>query len=128
MLHSWKVLVPLGVLGVGAFNTLTYTGLKYTAATNGVLKLDRDWRTAFIPASDIGIFGTLEQCQERVQELAHAGVTDLRCVVPNSADVHDVIAQLTAIAVGTVDVFVPGAPRSKAPEPPPSWGGRRSEP
>lgn len=77
---------------------------------------------------DAGIFGTLEQCQERVQALAHAGVTDLRCVVPNSADVHDVIAQLTAIAVGTVDVFVPGAPRSKAPDPPPSWGGRRSAP
>ena len=37
VLRSWKVLVPLGVLGVGAFNTLTYTGLKYTAATNGVL-------------------------------------------------------------------------------------------
>jgi alkanesulfonate monooxygenase SsuD/methylene tetrahydromethanopterin reductase-like flavin-dependent oxidoreductase (luciferase family) len=77
---------------------------------------------------DAGIFGTLEQCQERVQALAHAGVTDLRCVVPNSADVHDVIAQLTAIAVGTIDVFVPGAPRSKAPDPPPSWGGRRSAP
>jgi alkanesulfonate monooxygenase SsuD/methylene tetrahydromethanopterin reductase-like flavin-dependent oxidoreductase (luciferase family) len=74
---------------------------------------------------DAGIFGTLEQCQVRVQELAHAGVVDLRCIVPNSTDVHDVIAQLTAIAVGTVDVFVPGAPRSKAPDPPPSWGGRR---
>jgi len=77
---------------------------------------------------DAGIFGTLEQCQERVQQLAHAGVTDLRCVLPNSADVHDVIAQLTAIAVGTVDVFVPGAPRSKAPDPPSSWGGRRTAP
>jgi drug/metabolite transporter (DMT)-like permease len=37
VLRAWKVLVPLGVLGVGLFNTLTYTGLKYTAATNGVL-------------------------------------------------------------------------------------------
>jgi drug/metabolite transporter (DMT)-like permease len=37
VLRAWKILVPLGVLGVGAFNTLTYTGLKYTAATNGVL-------------------------------------------------------------------------------------------
>jgi drug/metabolite transporter (DMT)-like permease len=37
ILRSWKVLVPLGVLGVAAFNTLTYTGLKYTSATNGVL-------------------------------------------------------------------------------------------
>ncbi len=35
--RSWKVLLVLGVLGVGAFNTLTYTGLKYTTATNGVL-------------------------------------------------------------------------------------------
>jgi drug/metabolite transporter (DMT)-like permease len=37
VLRAWKIIVPLGVLGVGAFNTLTYTGLKYTAATNGVL-------------------------------------------------------------------------------------------
>src|SRR5687767_2045670 len=35
--RAWKIIVPLGILGVGAFNTLTYTGLKYTAATNGVL-------------------------------------------------------------------------------------------
>src|SRR5688500_14698521 len=35
--RSWKILVVLGVIGVGAFNTLTYTGLKYTTATNGVL-------------------------------------------------------------------------------------------
>jgi drug/metabolite transporter (DMT)-like permease len=37
LLRSWKVLVPLGVLGVAAFNTLSYTGLKYTTATTGVL-------------------------------------------------------------------------------------------
>jgi alkanesulfonate monooxygenase SsuD/methylene tetrahydromethanopterin reductase-like flavin-dependent oxidoreductase (luciferase family) len=71
-----------------------------------------------------GIFGTLEQCQERVIDLAHAGVTDLRCVIPNAPDVHDVIAQLTAIAVGTVDILAPGVPRSKAPDPPVGWGGR----
>jgi drug/metabolite transporter (DMT)-like permease len=35
--RSWKILVLLGIVGVGAFNTLTYTGLKYTTATNGVL-------------------------------------------------------------------------------------------
>jgi alkanesulfonate monooxygenase SsuD/methylene tetrahydromethanopterin reductase-like flavin-dependent oxidoreductase (luciferase family) len=72
----------------------------------------------------IGIFGTLEQCQERVIDLAHAGVTDLRCLIPNAPDIHDVIAQLTAIAVGTVDVLAPGVPRSKAPDPPAGWGGR----
>jgi drug/metabolite transporter (DMT)-like permease len=37
IVRSWKVLVPLGVLGVGLFNTFSYTGLKYTSATNGVL-------------------------------------------------------------------------------------------
>jgi alkanesulfonate monooxygenase SsuD/methylene tetrahydromethanopterin reductase-like flavin-dependent oxidoreductase (luciferase family) len=71
-----------------------------------------------------GIFGTLEQCQERIIELAHAGVSDLRCVLPNSPDVHDVIAQLTAVAIGSPDVLLPGAPKSRAPDPPEAWGGR----
>ncbi len=74
----------------------------------------------------VGIFGTLEQCQDRVVEMAHAGVTELRCIVPNTADVHDVIAQLTAMVVGTVGVLSPNAPRSRAPDPPEGWGGRSS--
>lgn len=37
ILRSWKILTLLGVIGVGGFNTFTYTGLKYTTATNGVL-------------------------------------------------------------------------------------------
>jgi alkanesulfonate monooxygenase SsuD/methylene tetrahydromethanopterin reductase-like flavin-dependent oxidoreductase (luciferase family) len=78
----------------------------------------------FGPPSEVGVFGTLEQCQERVIELAHAGVNDLRCVLPNSPDVHDVIAQLTAVVIGTVDVLSPGSPKSKSPDPPPTWGGR----
>jgi alkanesulfonate monooxygenase SsuD/methylene tetrahydromethanopterin reductase-like flavin-dependent oxidoreductase (luciferase family) len=74
--------------------------------------------------AEAGIFGTVEQCHERVVELAHAGVTDLICVLPNSPDVHDVIAQLTAAVIGTAEAFTPGAPRSAAPAPPESWGGR----
>jgi drug/metabolite transporter (DMT)-like permease len=35
--RSWKVLVPLGVLGVGSFNTLVYLGLGQTTATNALL-------------------------------------------------------------------------------------------
>jgi alkanesulfonate monooxygenase SsuD/methylene tetrahydromethanopterin reductase-like flavin-dependent oxidoreductase (luciferase family) len=77
------------------------------------------------PPEEIGIFGTLEQCQERVIELAHAGVSDLRCVLPNSPDVHDVIAQLTAMVIGTVEILAPGAPRSRSPDPPSTWGGRQ---
>ncbi len=75
----------------------------------------------------VGIFGTLEQCQRRVIELAHAGVTDLRCVVPNTPDVHDVIAQLTAMVVGTREVLRPDSPRSRDPDPPAGWGGRRPD-
>jgi alkanesulfonate monooxygenase SsuD/methylene tetrahydromethanopterin reductase-like flavin-dependent oxidoreductase (luciferase family) len=77
---------------------------------------------------DIGIFGTLEECQDRVIALAHAGVTDLRCTLPAVSDVHDVIAQLTAMTVGTTDVLIPGSLRSPAPPPPAGWGGRPDTP
>jgi hypothetical protein len=43
-------------------------------------------------------FGSLEDCQAIVARLSAEGVTDLRCVLPDTPDVHDVIAQLTAIA------------------------------
>jgi len=35
--RSWKVLVPLGILGVGNFNLLVYVGLNETSATNALL-------------------------------------------------------------------------------------------
>jgi alkanesulfonate monooxygenase SsuD/methylene tetrahydromethanopterin reductase-like flavin-dependent oxidoreductase (luciferase family) len=76
------------------------------------------------PPARAGVFGTLEQCHDRVLALAHAGVTDLRCVLPDAPDVHDVIAQATAMTVGTVAKLVPGAPRSEPPPPPEGWGGR----
>jgi hypothetical protein len=72
----------------------------------------------------IGVVGTLEQCQDRVIELAHLGVADLRCVLPNTSDVHDAIAQLTAAVVGSLDVLAPNAPRSRPPDPPEGWGAR----
>jgi alkanesulfonate monooxygenase SsuD/methylene tetrahydromethanopterin reductase-like flavin-dependent oxidoreductase (luciferase family) len=76
------------------------------------------------PPTQAGVFGTLEQCHDRVITLAHAGVTDLRCVLPAAPDIHDVIAQATAMTVGTVAKLGPGAPRSPAPPPPEGWGGR----
>ena len=76
------------------------------------------------PPVAAGVFGTLEQCHERVIELAHAGVTELRCLLPDAIDVHDVIAQLTAMTIGSADKLVPGAPRTRVPEPPAGWGGR----
>jgi hypothetical protein len=77
---------------------------------------------------DVGIFGTLEECQDRVIALAHAGISDLRCILPAAPDVHDVIAQLTAVTIGTTDVLVPGSLRSPAPPPPEGWGGRPEQP
>ena len=47
--RSWKILAILGVIGVGAFNIFTYTGLKYTTATNGLLL------NSFIPILIIAI-------------------------------------------------------------------------
>jgi hypothetical protein len=94
-----------------------------TAEANARAAADPHFRRVSSPG-EVGVFGTLEQCQERVIELAHAGVSDLRCVVPNAPDMPDVLAQLTAIAIGTVDVLTPGSPRSKSPDPPAGWGGR----
>jgi hypothetical protein len=73
---------------------------------------------------EVGLFGTLEDGQRRVVELAHAGVLDLRCVLPDAPDVHDLVAQLTSVVVGSLDTHQPGAPRSADPEPPP-WAGPR---
>ncbi|HET9600117.1 MAG TPA: hypothetical protein VFP08_00950 [Acidimicrobiales bacterium] len=72
----------------------------------------------------VGLFGTVESAHARVAALAHAGVTDLRCVLPDLADVHDVVAQLTAAVVGTPGTHRPGAARSPDPDPPP-WAARR---
>ena len=35
--RHWRVLVPLGVIGIGTHNALAYLGLNYTTATNGVI-------------------------------------------------------------------------------------------
>jgi hypothetical protein len=53
-----------------------------------------------------------------VTSFAHAGVTDLRCVLPDAAEIHDVLAQVTAVTVGTADKLVPGD----------AWQGRRPAP
>jgi hypothetical protein len=71
-----------------------------------------------------GLFGTLEDCQAQVAAMAAAGVTDLRCILPDAPDVHDVVAQLTAVAIGSLDTHGPGTTRSPDPPPPP-WAGPR---
>jgi hypothetical protein len=98
-------------------------------STEAEARADRDPRFAEVGhPRDVGIFGTLEECQDRVIALAHAGISDLRCILPAAPDVHDVIAQLTAVTIGTTDVLVPGSLRSPAPPPPEGWGGRPEQP
>ena len=69
--------------------------------------------------ADGGIFGTLADGQAAVAQLAADGVVDLRCAVPDGPDLPDVIAQLSAIAVGSRATHFPGAPRTPDPPPPP---------
>ncbi len=98
-------------------------------STEAEARADRDPRFAMLGhPRDVGLFGTLEECQDRVIALAHAGISDLRCILPAAPDVHDVIAQLTAVTIGTTDVLVPGSLRSPAPPPPDGWGGRPDQP
>jgi len=112
-------------LGVAALVPVSVGRTDAEAAVRA--QMDPDFARFGHPA-EIGIFGTLEECQDRVIALAHAGITDLRCVLPATPDVHDVIAQLTAMTIGTVDVLVPGSFRSPAPPPPEGWGGRPDRP
>jgi drug/metabolite transporter (DMT)-like permease len=71
--RSWKILLLLGVIGVAGFNTLTYTGLKYTTATNGVLL------NSIIPVLVIAI-GALF-LREKVSARQLAGVLTSLCGV-----------------------------------------------
>jgi alkanesulfonate monooxygenase SsuD/methylene tetrahydromethanopterin reductase-like flavin-dependent oxidoreductase (luciferase family) len=111
-----------GSLGIGVMLPISIG--RTSAEAHARADADPLFRGANDP-SRAGIVGTLEQCQRRVIELAHAGVTDLRCILPNASDVPDVIAQLTAMVVGTRTALRPDAPRSRDPDPPPGWGGRR---
>lgn len=47
--RGWPIIVVLGVLGVGGYNTFAYIGLQYTSATNAVLL------NSFIPIATIAI-------------------------------------------------------------------------
>jgi hypothetical protein len=58
-----------------------------------------------------------------VRELAEAGVTEVRCWVPDAPDLADVIAQLSAVPVGTLSPSQEGH-RVQPPPAPAGWGGR----
>jgi hypothetical protein len=70
------------------------------------------------------LVGTLEQCLERVRALHAAGMRDLRLRLPATADLADVIAQMSVLGDGSLATIQPGTPRSQAPGAPAGWGGR----
>jgi len=53
-----------------------------------------------------GIFGTFEQAQEQVLELARAGAEVLLVTVPEDQDVADVLAQVRALVVGATPALL----------------------
>ena len=72
-----------------------------------VARADRDPR--FVGESDpriVGIFGTFEQAQQQVLELARAGAEVLLVTVPHEQDVADVLAQVRALVVGATPALL----------------------
>jgi alkanesulfonate monooxygenase SsuD/methylene tetrahydromethanopterin reductase-like flavin-dependent oxidoreductase (luciferase family) len=66
-----------------------------------VARADRDERfVGDAHPRESGIFGTFEQAQEQVLELARAGAEVLLVTVPHELDVADVLAQVKALVVG----------------------------
>lgn len=53
-----------------------------------------------------GIFGTFEQAQEQVLELARAGAEVLLVDIPDDVDVADVLAQVRALVVGATPALL----------------------
>lgn len=71
---------------------------------------------------DDALVGRLEDVQEKVARLAAGGIRQLCCILPQG-DLVDHLAQLSSIAVGTLETHYPGSPRSADPLPPAGWGG-----
>ena len=64
--RHWKVLLGLGVIGIGTHNALAYLGLRYTTAVNGVIL------NSFIPVMIVALSWVL--LRERLASLQVAGI------------------------------------------------------
>lgn len=63
-------------------------------------RAERDARFSIAELRASGIFGTFEQAQELIVQLAGCGVTRLIATIPYELDVADVLAQVRALVVG----------------------------
>lgn len=91
---QWKAVLLLGLLGIGAFNALLYSGLHYTTATNAlllqaavpalVLVLDRlfykvragGWQVAGTVASTLGVIIVVFRADPALLAALHLGAGD----------------------------------------------------
>ena len=87
-------------------------------------RLARDPELEAAAESAGSLVGTLEQCLECVRVLHAAGTSELRLRLPATADLADVIAQMSVLGDGSLARIQPGTPRSQAPGAPAGWGGR----
>jgi drug/metabolite transporter (DMT)-like permease len=93
----WRVLLLLGVLGVGAQNALSYLALNYTTATNGVIL------NSFIPVMIIGLSWLL--LRQRLARVQVVGVAvSLGGVVTILS--HGSLAQLADFRLNVGDILV----------------------
>lgn len=93
----WRILLLLGVLGVGLHNALAYLGLNYTTATNGVIL------NSFIPVMIIGLSWLF--LRQRLANVQVAGVAVSLAGVLTILS-HGSVEQLAAFRLNLGDVLV----------------------
>lgn len=94
--QSWKAILLLGLLGIGAFNTLLYSGLQHTPATNAlllqaaipplVILFDRlifgeptnGWQAAGVAASILGVLTIVFEGDPGAAMRLHFGIGDVQ--------------------------------------------------
>lgn len=94
VMAGWKVILLLGIFGIGAFNALLYSGLQYTTATNALLLqaaipaavvlLDRAlfkvrsplWQTVGVAFSTVGVAAIVFEGDPSAALRLHFGIGD----------------------------------------------------
>jgi drug/metabolite transporter (DMT)-like permease len=98
--RHWKALLGLGIIGIGTHNALSYLGLRYTTAVNGVIL------NSFIPVMIVALSWAL--LRERLAPLQVAGIAvSLGGVLTILS--HGSLATLAALRLNGGDLFIVGA-------------------
>lgn len=95
--RHWKVLLGLGVVGIGTHNALAYVGLRYTTAVNGVIL------NSFIPVMIVALSWLF--LRERLASLQVAGVIVSLCGVLTILS-QGSIATLVAMQLNRGDILI----------------------